>query len=273
MSVTYTATLTVREQTLLFAPSLLHTERQRRGTRSGTRALTCLDQAVLVLRWFLDGSRLAQLATDNAIGKSTAYDYLHEGIKSLAAGPDTGVGAAGREDGRPPACQHRRHAHRDRPVRRTRPRTRRGLVVVGEARQPWRERPGPHRPDGWPLWTCEVRPGREHDTTALREHAEILPTFTVWTEDHLRVLGDLGYEGEADTITIAFKKPKGGGLSDPQKTCNKFRNGIRAIGERGNSLLMMTFKALRNVSLCPWTIGRIDAAALVLLHIGHGRTT
>ena len=27
-------------------------------------------------------------------------------------------------------------------------------------------------PDGWPLWTSPVRPGREHDTTALRAHAE-----------------------------------------------------------------------------------------------------
>jgi hypothetical protein len=62
----------------------LVSERQRRGTRSGTRALACFAQAVLVLRWFLDGTRLAQLATDNAIGKSTAYDYLHEGINALA---------------------------------------------------------------------------------------------------------------------------------------------------------------------------------------------
>ena len=23
-------------------------------------------------------------------------------------------------------------------------------------------------PDGWPLWTSQVRPGREHDTTCLR---------------------------------------------------------------------------------------------------------
>ncbi|MEO3779375.1 IS5/IS1182 family transposase, partial [Micromonospora sp. B11E3] len=29
----------------------------------------------------------------------------------------------------------------------------------------------------------------------------------------------------------------------------------------------------RNVSLCPWNIGRITAAALVLLHIEHNRTT
>lgn len=51
-------------------------------------------------------------------------------------------------------------------------------------------------PDGWPLWTSQVRPGREHDTTALREHTEMLPLLVLWTEGRLRVLGDLGYEGE-----------------------------------------------------------------------------
>jgi hypothetical protein len=87
------------------------------------------------------------------------------------------------------------------------------------------------------------------------------------------VLGDLGYEGEAATITVAFKKPTGGDLTDIQKTFNKAHNGVRAIGERGNSLLKTTFKALRNVSLCPWKIGKIAAAALVLLHFEHDRTT
>jgi hypothetical protein len=52
-----------------------------------------------------------------------------------------------------------------------------------------------------------VRPGREHDTTALRHH-DVLPLLTAWTDDDLRVLGDLGYEGEQATITVAFKKPK-----------------------------------------------------------------
>ena len=77
MSVTYTATLSVREETVLFVSSLLHGERQRRGTRADTRALGCFKQAVLVIRWFLDGTRVTQLATDNAIGRSTGYDYLH----------------------------------------------------------------------------------------------------------------------------------------------------------------------------------------------------
>jgi hypothetical protein len=40
---------------------------------------------VLVIRWFLDGTRVTQLATDNAIGRPTCYDYLHEGIDVLAA--------------------------------------------------------------------------------------------------------------------------------------------------------------------------------------------
>ena len=47
----------------------------------------------------------------------------------------------------------------------------------------------------------------------------------------------------------------------------------RALAERGNSLLKTTFKALRRVTLCPWRIGAITAAALVLLHQQHDRTT
>ncbi|WP_435828678.1 hypothetical protein [Saccharopolyspora shandongensis] len=39
--------------------------------------------------------------------------------------------------------------------------------------------------------------------------------------DNLPTLGDLGYEGESDTITLAFKKPKGGELTDDQKAHNK----------------------------------------------------
>jgi hypothetical protein len=48
-------------------------------------------------------------------------------------------------------------------------------------------------------------------------------------------------------------------------------------GARGDvindDLLKMTFKALRNVSLDPRRIGKIVAAALVLLHTDRARTT
>lgn len=85
MSVTYAAVLPVREHTVDFLAGLLAAERTHRGTRAGTRALPCRDQAILVLRWFLDGTRVRQLATDNRISISTGYDYLHEGIDVLAA--------------------------------------------------------------------------------------------------------------------------------------------------------------------------------------------
>jgi hypothetical protein len=127
-------------------------------------------------------------------------------------------------------------------------------------------------PDRRPPWTSPVRPGREHDTTALREHPEILPALATWT-GHPRRLGDPGCDGEAGTSTVAFKKPAQRQLTAAQKTDNRVHNGLRTLAERGNSLLKTVFKALRHVSLRPWRIGDIVAAALVLLHIDHDRTT
>jgi hypothetical protein len=56
-------------------------------------------------------------------------------------------------------------------------------------------------PDGWPLWTSPVRPGREHDTTALRTQPEALPLLAEWTDQAHAVLTDPGYEGERATLT------------------------------------------------------------------------
>jgi hypothetical protein len=59
----------------------------------------------------------------------------------------------------------------------------------------------------------------------------------------LRALGDLGYEGDSGTITVAFKKPKNGRLTLAQQQLNKAHNSLRAIDERGNYLLKITFEA------------------------------
>jgi hypothetical protein len=273
MSVTYSATLGMSEDTVLLLSGLLHAERLRRGTRKNRRALGCFKQAVLVIRWFLDGTRLKQLAIDNGIGRSTAYNYVDEGVVVLAA-------HAPQLESALLAAKMAGYSHIN--IDGT-------LIETDRCRTPgptpgvdlwWSGKHHNHggnvqvvtAPDGWPLWTSPVRPGREHDTTAVRTHEEILPLL-VKIADDLRTLGDLGYEGESDTITVAFKKPKDGTLTDAQQLFNKAHNGLRAIGERGNSLLKTTFKALRNVSVCPWKIGDIVAAALVLLHTEHGRTT
>jgi hypothetical protein len=61
-------------------------------------------------------------------------------------------------------------------------------------------------------------------------------------------------------------------LSADWRTVNLLHAATRAPAEHGN-LLKISFKALRRVSLCPWRIGAITAAALVLLHHMHDRTT
>jgi hypothetical protein len=278
--VTYSAVLPVGEETVWFVSRLLAAERRRRGTRAGRRALGCFRQAVLVLRWFVDGTRLAQLAADNRIGGSTAYRYLHEGIDALAAaapglrGALLAARAAGHShlhvDGtlvRTDRCQAPGPTARaDRPDRR---------VDLW-----WSGKHGCHggnvqvvtAPDGWPIWTSGVRPGREHDTTALRSHAEALPLLAEWTDEVHAALGDLGYEGEQAALTTPIKRA-GRPLTEDQRTVNLLHAATRALAERGNSLLKTTFKALRRVSLCPWRIGAITAAALVLLHHQHDRTT
>ncbi|GAA1021033.1 hypothetical protein Aple_058280 [Acrocarpospora pleiomorpha] len=123
-------------------------------------------------------------------------------------------------------------------------------------------------PDGWPIWTSQVRPGREHDTTAVGVHTEILSALAAAAGDP-RSLGDLGYEGESQTTTVAFKTPQAWKAHHDAGAVQQGPNGLRAIGGRGNSLLKMAFRALRNVSLDPWRIGVIVAAAPVFLHFDH----
>ncbi|MFF3878828.1 hypothetical protein ACFYYV_46630, partial [Streptomyces sp. NPDC001978] len=53
--------LDVKRSTAEHVARLLRDHRIAAGTRKGRRALGCFRQAVLVLRWFLDGTRMAQL--------------------------------------------------------------------------------------------------------------------------------------------------------------------------------------------------------------------
>ena len=279
--VTYTAVLPVDEDTVQFVSGLLAADRRRRRTRPKRRALGCYRQAVLVLRWFLDGTRLAQLAADNAIGRSTAYRYLHEGIDVLA---DRAPGLRGA------LLAARAAGHSHVTVDGTLIRTDRCHIPGPTARTDrsgrqvdlwWSGKHAAHggnvqviaAPDGWPLWTSDVRPGREHDTTALRTHPEALPLLAAWTDDEHAALADLGYEGERTALTTPIKRSAERQLTADERTINLLHAAVRAPAERGNSLLKTSFKALRRVSLCPWRIGAITAAALVLLHHMHDRTT
>jgi hypothetical protein len=82
--IAYRATLDVPRELVWFVAKLLLAERRRRGTPRGSRALSCLWQAVLGLRWFGDRTSADALACDHGISRATAYRYLDEVITVLA---------------------------------------------------------------------------------------------------------------------------------------------------------------------------------------------
>lgn len=94
-------------------------------------------------------------------------------------------------------------------------------------------------PDGWLLWTSDMRPGREHDATCARTHPELLPALDVWIDSNHAALGDLGYEGENQRPTCPIKATAGEKLTDTQRTVNTLHSATRALAERANSLLKM----------------------------------
>ena len=269
MSVPYRGVLDVPRELVFFLSRLLAAERRRRGTRRRRRALTPFRQAVLVLRWFRDAPGVDRLAADAAVSPATAYRYVHEGIDVLAgAAPDLhqvlaearAAGLAhlvldgtliGTDRVAAPACtetgeraghdlwysgKHRRHG---------------GNVQILTA------------PDGTPLWTSEVSPGSTHDLVAARAHA--LPALYPQAARGLPVLADKGYVGAGAGVHTPIKEQPGGGeLHVDNRTYNALISALRAVGERGIAVLKTRWRALRHVSLDPWRIGDIVAAALVL---------
>lgn len=274
MSVTYTAVLDVSEGSVHFVSKLLLAERVRRGTRRGRRVLSPFKQAVLVLRWLFDDTRMSALARDNDIGLSTAYDYRDEGIAVLAALKPSLLGAllAAKAAGYSHVIVDGTLIHTDR-IGTPGPTPGVDLWWSGKHHHHGGNIQVVSAPDGWPLWTSGVRPGREHDTTAARADPDLLTRIAEWVSDGQLGLADLGYEGEPGIFRIPFKKPQGGELTVDQQAYNAIHGALRCLGERANSLLKTTFRALRRYRGCPWRLGDIVAAALVLLHHEHGRTT
>lgn len=81
----YRGLLDVPWELVVFVAQLLRGERRARGTRRGTRALTCGKQAVFVLVWFRQQEDLGRLGTGFGISRATAYRYRDEAREVLAA--------------------------------------------------------------------------------------------------------------------------------------------------------------------------------------------
>src|SRR3954467_4410809 len=202
MSVAYEAVLDVSEGGVLFLSMLLHDGRVRRGTRKGTRAMGPYKQAVLVLRWLLDDTRMSGLARDNRISSSTAYAYRDSGIAVLAALAPSLHGAllAARVAGYSHVIVDGTLIRTDR-ISTPGPTVGVDLWWSGKHKHHGGNIQVVSAPDGWPLWTSGVRPGREHDTSAARTDPDLLARITDWISDNAFALADLGYEGEPETFT------------------------------------------------------------------------
>lgn len=264
--ITCRATLPVPYETVARVSGWIGTHRRRVDARPWQRAATCWTQASMVLRWFTDGTALRQLARDAGIGLATAYRYLHEAIDVIAEhGPDLHhVLTQALTRGEPflcldgtlietSACHTRGEGAADLCYSGKHQRHGGNIQVLTDAR-------------GYPIWTSPVEPGCTHDITAAREH--VLPALYPTAAAGPPTLADKGYPGTGTGIHV----PVNGSNLDPDTACrNQPLHASRAPAERANALLTSSFKALRRITLCPWRIGHIVTAALVLLTSNGGR--
>jgi hypothetical protein len=262
----YRATLNVPRHTAARVSRWLQAHRARVDTRPWQRAATCWTQAVLVLRWFKDGTDIRLLARDAKIGLATAYRYLHEAIDVIAARAPTlnKVLATGHRSGWAFVC-----------LDGTLVETTRCSAKSASGHDVWYSGKHHHHggniqvltdPSGYPVWTSPVEPGSTHDITAATEHA--LPALYAAAASGLPTLADKGYTGAGIGIHVPVK---GRGLHLDTAATNLLITALRAPAERGNATLKSTWRALRRITLCPWRIGHITAAALVLSTMQRGR--
>lgn len=76
----YRATLDVLIDTVARVSGWIQAHRRRVDVRPWQRAATCWTQAVLVMRWLIDGTDVDVLARDARISQATAYRYLDEAL-------------------------------------------------------------------------------------------------------------------------------------------------------------------------------------------------
>ncbi|WP_155251625.1 transposase family protein [Salinispora cortesiana] len=253
---------------------LLAAERRARGTRTGTRALTCFYQALMVLVWFRKAEDVALLAAGFGVSRATAYHYRDEGIAVLAAQAQDLHTALRRvaDDGWSHVILDGKLFDCDRLTETT-------LSVKGEVIDAWYS--GKHRdfganiqavmrPEGLPIWTSEALPGHLHDTRCARTLGITAALNWSAADLDLPTLADSGYESAGHGIKTPIKQPaKGSRLAPDNRAYNRLLRGLRWQGERGFAILIGRWTTLRHTTASPRQIGDIVAAALHLTHVEY----
>ena len=111
-------------------------------------------------------------------------------------------------------------------------------------------------------------------STCARGHADLLPALAEFAGSRHAVLADLGHEGERARLTRPHKVSRNRDLGIAERSFNRVHAYVRARAraEQGRAWLK-NHRALQKVTLCPWRIGAVTAAVLVILHLEHNRIT
>jgi hypothetical protein len=232
----------VPRELVQYLAGLLAAERCARGTRTGTRALTCFRQALRVPVWFRKNEDKALLGTGFDVSRSTAYRYLAEGIQVLTAqAPDLHTAL------QRVAAEGWSHVILDGKLFATDRLTETTTSVKGETIDAWYS--GKHRdfganiqaimrPDGLPIWTSDALPGHLHDFTCAHHHDILAALYWAASQLDLPNLADSGYEGAGQGIHTPIKQPADGNrLATDNRAYNALLRAKRAIGERGFAIL------------------------------------
>jgi hypothetical protein len=270
--IAYRAMLDVPRELVLELARLLRAERRSRGTRKGTRLLTCFRQALLVLVWMRTKGEVAVIGAGFGVPRATAYRYRYEGLKVLAAqAPDL------HDALQEVAEQGWSHVIVDGKLIRTDRCAETTVSVKGETINAWysgkHRAPGGNvqavmRPDGVPIWVSDVAPGHLHDLTVARDAGVVAALNWAASQLDLPTLADSGYDGAGLGVKTPVKQPMGGQVLAPDNQAyNTLHRATRCLGERGFALLTGRWRALQRVTVSPRRIGELAQAALVLTRI------
>ena len=270
----YRAMLDVPRELVRHVAGLLRAERRARGTRRGTRALTCFYQALLVLVWFRKGEDKTTLGASFGVSRATAYRYVGEAVAVLAAQTPTLHDALERV-----AADGWSHVILDGKVFDTDRLTETTTSVKGKTIDAWYS--GKHhdfganiqaviRPDGLPIWTSEAMPGHLHDLTCAQRLDITGALYRAASTMDLPTLADPGYDGTGKGIHTPYKQPGDGRqLAVDHRAHNLLLRSMRSLGERGFAILTGRWRTLRHTTASPRALGDIVAAALHLTHFEY----
>jgi hypothetical protein len=257
--------MTVSNQALRLLADALRGHRIQLRTR--WRRLTAGRQALLVVAHLRKGETYADLATGFAIGLTTAYRYITEGLTLLAAMGPTLEQAVAVAAGKAYVILDGSLLRIDR------------VAMASGNDRPYYS--GKHKchgvnvqviadPSGRLIWISPPLPGARHDLGAARDHG----ILTALENAGVQALGDTGYQGAGPSVTVPQRRRRKDSdtgkyrpLSAAQKEVNTAHARLRGPGERANAQLK-AWKILRKIRSSPNQAARLINAVQTLILAG-----